>query len=55
MNLWDIVILLLVAGAAALAVRSRVRARKNGSSCCSAGCSACGKSPDKCDCAGMRK
>ena len=44
MELIDIILLCIVALALFLAVRSRVRAKKNGTGCCSgscAGCSAC--------------
>ena len=37
----DILLLCLVALALVLAVRSRVRAKKNGSGCCSGSCAGC--------------
>ncbi len=46
MNIWDILILLAVAGAAALAVFRIRRRRKAGKGCCGSsceGCDLCGK------------
>ena len=43
MNVWDILILCLLAGALILALRSHRRARRNGSSCCSVGCEGCSR------------
>ena len=42
MNGIDIILVLIIAGAVLLAVRSRIRARKNGTGCCG-DCSRCGK------------
>jgi len=43
MGLGDILLLCLIAGALILAVRSRVRAKKNGSGCCGASCADCSR------------
>ena len=48
MNIWDILILLVVAALVYLAVR----VMRSGRSQCSCGCEACGK---KCDCAKTQK
>ena len=50
MNLWDILILIIIGAALFLALLSRRKARREGRSCCSEGCSAC----DKCSTADRR-
>ena len=41
MNLWDILILLVIGAAVVFSLRSRRRAEKNGTGCCSGGCGGC--------------
>ncbi len=48
MNIWDILVLALTAAAVILAVRSRLRAKKNGTGCCPGCCGDCGAGAEGC-------
>ena len=50
MNLWDILILLAVAGLAALGIFLHLRRKKSGRDCCSCGCGSCTLCADKQSC-----